>query len=328
MTNEDNFEDDDCTSVGSRAEVAAALASQVKTQRPWLVIVNGRTSVGKMYRLESSLVIGRAPQCDVHLDEDGISRRHARLIRRDDGTVHIQDLESRNGTFVNGERIEMYALRDGDKIQIGTISILKFSYQDVFDEALQKNLYESATRDPLTKIANKKSFSDALDREFAYATRHRSPLSLVVFDVDHFKKVNDTYGHPAGDYVLHTLAQTIDKCVRAEDVVARIGGEEFAIVLRDLGEADAVACAERIRKLIEATVFMHDEKRIPVTLSLGAATHTNTHASPAALVAAADKLLYRAKQEGRNRVASISVIAPRASAQMCAVALGTGGVAE
>ncbi len=328
MTNDQDDDDDDCTSVGSRSEVAAALAGQAKTQRPWLVIVNGRTSVGKMYRLESTLVIGRAPQCDVHLDEDGISRRHARLLRRDDGTVHIQDLESRNGTFVNGEKIEMYALRDGDKIQIGNISILKFSYQDVFDEALQKNLYESATRDPLTKIANKKSFSDALDREFAYATRHRTAMSLVVFDADHFKKVNDTYGHVAGDYVLHTLAQTVEKCVRAEDVVARIGGEEFAIVLRDLAEADAVACAERIRKLVEATEFVHDEKRIPVTISLGVATHLCNHATPTELVSAADKQLYRAKQDGRNRVASPSVLTPKTSSQMRAVAIGDGHSAE
>jgi diguanylate cyclase (GGDEF)-like protein len=300
----DEWDDDDLTGVASRAELAAALAGQAKTQRPWLVVVNGRTSVGKTYKLDVALVIGRAPQCDVHLDEDGISRRHARLLRRDDGSVHIEDLSSRNGTFVNGERVETYALRDGDKIQIGTISILKFSYQDAFDEALQKNLYESATRDPLTKIANKKTFADTMERECAYATRHRSALSLLLFDVDHFKKVNDTFGHPAGDYVLHALARTVEKCVRAEDLFARVGGEEFAIVLRDLDDVQAVVCAERVRNIVESTELVHDGKRIPITISIGAATHAPTRATPAALVEAADKLLYRAKQEGRNRVVS------------------------
>jgi len=309
----EDFEDPDRTSVASRAEVQRALASRPKMQRPWLVVVNGRASVGKMFKLDSGVVIGRAPDCEVRLDEDGISRRHARLFRREDGTVCIQDLESKNGTFVNGERVETFGLRDGDKIQIGSVSILKLSYQDELDEAMQRNLYESATRDGLTKVANKKTFADTLDREFAYATRHRTPLSLLVLDVDHFKKVNDTYGHPAGDYVLATLAQILATSVRAEDFVARIGGEEFGVVLRGIHESDAMVCAERVRRAVEAAEFVHDGRRIPVTISIGAATRLRSHADARMLVSDADKLLYCAKQEGRNRVVGTSATKPSAS---------------
>ncbi len=297
-------EDVDSTAVASRAEVARVVAQQAKMHRPWLVVVNGRTSVGKMYSLETSLTVGRAPDCDVRLDEDGISRRHARFGRREDGVVYVQDLESKNGTYVNGERVETYVLRDGDKIQVGHISILKFSYQDVLDEALQRNLYESATKDPLTKVANRKSFDDSLDREFAYAVRHRSPLSVVVFDIDHFKRINDTFGHAAGDSVLHAIGQIVDRSVRAEDVFARVGGEEFALVLRGTKESDAVLCAERVRRLIEGAVFMEGSDRVPVTVSLGVACYEPTHESPEDLFRAADANLYRAKREGRNRVAS------------------------
>jgi len=300
-----DFEDDECTAVASRAELNAALAKQkqAKTQRPWIVIVSGGGGVGKMFRLDQELVIGRAPTASVRLDEDGISRQHAKLVLTTEGTVHIVDLESRNGTFVNGERVSRYALRDGDKIQIGDTTILKFSYQDALDEELQKNLYESATRDPLTKVANKKTFAEVLEREVAFADRHQRPLSLAVFDVDHFKKVNDTYGHPAGDYVLRTLAETVGSQLRAEDVLARVGGEEFAIVLRDSAPHEAAACAERIRATVERTVFAVGGKRIPVTISLGVATFARgVHERGVHLVSAADQLLYRAKQTGRNRV--------------------------
>src|SRR6185436_17210341 len=123
-------------------------------------------------------------------------------------------------------------LRDGDKVQIGSTAVLKFSYQDQLEEALQKNLYESATRDGLTRLYNKKFFQEALAKEFAYSSRHHVPMAVVMIDVDHFKKINDTYGHPCGDMVLSKLAQVLLGQVRAEDVVARVGGEEFSLILR------------------------------------------------------------------------------------------------
>src|SRR4051812_25109186 len=216
MSTNDEFDDDDgeMTSVASRAELNAALAKRAERTRPYLVVVQSETSVGRQVRLEGQLTIGRGANADVRLDEDGVSRAHAKLVARPDGAIEIADLGSTNGTWVNGERITSHLLKDGDKIQIGNITILKFSYQDALDEALQKNLYESATRDGLTKLHNKKSFAEAMTKEFAFSVRHRNPLSLVLFDIDHFKKVNDTHGHPAGDFVLQTLAAEIGRRLR------------------------------------------------------------------------------------------------------------------
>jgi diguanylate cyclase (GGDEF)-like protein len=298
------FKNTDSTVDMNGEEMARALAKRVRKQRPWLVVVSGPTSVGKMFSLESPLTLGRASDCDVSLDEDGISRLHARFGRRDDGTVYLQDLESKNGTYVNGERVETHVLRDGDKIQVGPISILKFSYQDVLDEALQRNLYESATKDPLTRVANKRALDDTLEREFAYARRHRTPLAVVMLDIDHFKRINDTFGHAAGDGVLRAMAQLVERSTRAEDFFARVGGEEFALVLRGLDERNAALFAERVRQLVVSSVFMEGETRVPVTISLGLACHAPGQTTPEDLLRAADENLYRAKRDGRNRVAT------------------------
>jgi two-component system cell cycle response regulator len=306
----DDDDDDDCTSVASRDELRAALAKAAeeknKTARPWLMIVSGFGNAGKMYRLERELVIGRHAQCDVLLDQDGVSRRHAKLVLTPEGNVDVVDLESRNGTFINGERISRERLRDGDQIQIGNTTILKFSYKDAADEALQQNLFESATRDGLTGLANKRTFLDALGKEFAYGVRHSTKLSLIMFDVDHFKKINDTHGHPAGDVVLKQLAQLVASTARAEDIVARVGGEEFAILMRSAHAEGAHNCAERIRGEVERMVVEVDGKRIPVTISIGIATLSNRNVADAAsLVAAADAHLYEAKRSGRNRVSAV-----------------------
>ena len=137
--------------------------------------------------------------------------------------MQIVNLGSRNGTFVNGEPVSRETLRDGDKIQIGGTTILKFSYQDELDEALQRNLYESATRDPLTHAVNRRGFEEALAKEYAFARRHGRALSVLALDLDHFKRVNDTFGHPAGDYVLKRLADIITATIRVEDTFARTG---------------------------------------------------------------------------------------------------------
>jgi len=293
---------EELTAVGSRADIAAALARKSKGQRPWLVVVSGAVSIGKMYPLEHQLAIGRSPQCQVQLDEEGVSRRHAVFELTPEGNVQIVDLDSRNGTFVNGSPVSRETLRDGDKIQIGGTTILKFSYQDELDEALQRNLYESATRDPLTHAVNKRGFAEALAKEYGFAHRHGRPLSVVAFDVDHFKRVNDTHGHAAGDYVLKRLAEVVVSNIRAEDLFARVGGEEFAIVLRDIPIDRAFDCAERIRGAVEKTVFQMAGVRIPVTISSGIATLQPGVAKAEALMEAADKALYEAKRTGRNRV--------------------------
>lgn len=288
------------TMVHSVAEIIAA----AKKTSAVLIVVSGKTSVGKMFKLDrNEMTIGRGAEADITLDDEGVSRRHAKVVVRADGSIQLVDLNSTNGTFSNGEKVDVAALHDGDKIQIGSATILKFSYQDSLDEALQKNLYESATRDGLTHVYNKKYFLDTLHKEFAYCLRHKVALSLVIMDIDHFKRINDTYGHQAGDYVLSRMAARIAETVRAEDTFARYGGEEFVVLLREAPEDKAFILAERLRRLIEATDFTYNGQQIKVTLSAGVATlGEGEYADADAFIVGADKHLYRAKQAGRNRV--------------------------
>ena len=162
-----------------------------------------------MYKITAeSTVIGRGQQADIQVIDEGISRRHAEIVH-EGGQIVIRDLGSTNGTYCNGDKIGEHQLSDGDKIQVGSTTILKFTFHDSLDESFQRQMYESALRDGLTKIFNKKYFLDRLESEFAYAVRHRTPLSLVMFDIDHFKRINDTHGHLAGDYALSTLAKIV-----------------------------------------------------------------------------------------------------------------------
>jgi diguanylate cyclase (GGDEF)-like protein len=293
-------ERDDKTMVHSVAD----LVSDAKNLNAYLIVVSGKTSVGKMFRLDrAEMTIGRGDDTDIVLDDEGVSRRHAKIISRGDGSVQLVDLNSTNGTFNNGTRVEVQPLCDGDKIQIGSATILKFSYQDNLDEALQRNLYDSATRDGLTRLYNKKYFIDTLRKEFAYCLRHRVALSLIMLDIDHFKRINDTYGHQAGDYVLGKLAARITEHVRTEDLLARYGGEEFAVLLRETHEDKAFILAERLRRMIEATDFTYSGQQIKVTFSGGIATlYDADYSDFEQFLEAADKHLYRAKQAGRNRI--------------------------
>jgi len=192
---------------------------------------------------------------------------------------------------------------DGDKIRLGSTTILKFTYHDKLEESFQQQMYDAALRDGLTKAFNKKYFLDRLDTEYAYARRHNSMLSLVMFDVDFFKKVNDNYGHLAGDYVLQKLAKLAQSCIRTEDVFARYGGEEFALISRGLDSKAAHQFAERVRSAVERFAFTFQGQRMPVTVSVGISAMPESQALTAeALVDAADKALYAAKSGGRNRV--------------------------
>ncbi len=282
------------------------LIGENKHASAYLIVVAGRSSVGKMYRLDrGEMVIGRSSDADVRLEDDGVSRNHAKIVLRADGSLQLIDLGSTNGTFYNGTRIDIQTLKDGDKIQIGSTTILKFSYQDSLDEQLQRNLYDSATRDALSQLYNKKYLIDAIAKEFAYAARHKVPLTLAMIDVDHFKRINDTYGHQCGDYVLQRLGKIMSDAVRAEDILARYGGEEFAVVLRECQEDQAVLFGERLRRIVEGAEFIYNGQRIRVTISVGLATlREGEFVSPDDLIAAADKYLYKAKQNGRNKVES------------------------
>jgi diguanylate cyclase (GGDEF)-like protein len=285
--------------VDSRAENAA-----------YLVVLAG-SNVGEMYKLEKEhTVMGRGDKVDIRLVDEGISREHARVVR-EGKAVFLEDMGSTNGTFCNGVRVQRQGLSDGDKILLGSTTILKFSYQDKLDEMFQRQMSESALRDGLTKAFNKRYFSERLESEYQYAIRHDTPLSLLFLDIDHFKRINDQHGHQAGDYVLVELASLVAHALRNEDIFSRYGGEEFAIISRGTEIGDGAALAERLRDAVEQHEFVFHGTSIPVTISVGVARapRAGVH-SPAELVSVADETMYEAKRSGRNRVCIAPPVGP------------------
>src|SRR4051794_10792983 len=283
-------------------EPQASPTGGVKRDRAYLVVLAG-ASVGEMYKVEGDkTVIGRGQKAQVRLLDDGISREHAQVVV-EGNRIFLQDLGSTNGTFCNGLKVDRRELVDSDKILVGSTTILKFTYHDNLDEMFQRQMYESALRDGLTKAFNKKYFTDRLESEFTFASRHASPLALVLFDIDHFKKVNDTHGHQAGDHVLFEISSLLSSALRAEDVFARYGGEEFAVICRGSDETQAQVVGERMRKAVESHRFVYEGTLIPVTISVGIAVLPNAAVNDANdIVGFADQALYKSKNGGRNRV--------------------------
>jgi two-component system, cell cycle response regulator len=256
---------------------------------------------------EPELVLGRGEGCSMLLNDPGLSRRHCRILKEGDkeaARLFIEDLDSSNGTFVDGEAVKgRRSLTEGARIHLGRHTVLSLSRQDALERDAARQLYESSMRDPLTELYNRRFFDQRLREEYAFASRHQRPLSVILLDLDHFKAINDTHGHPAGDEVLRQVARLVKRCVRQEDVACRLGGEEFGVIVRIDGREGARAAAERMRKRIEEAPVMFGGVEIRVTVSAGLATAapSTMHDSPEALLAAADRALYRAKADGRNR---------------------------
>ena len=296
--------DEETTSATEIEEIREKLSSTAAARtKPVLTVLTGGAT-GHQHKVYKGLaVIGRAPNAELRVDDDGISRTHAR-IRAETNRAWIEDMGSRNGTYLNGEKISAPAeLKDGDKIQVGRGTIIRFGFQDDLDESFHESLMSSALRDGLTKLFNKRYFLERLDSELKFAQRHNTSLALLMLDLDHFKKINDTLGHLAGDTVLATVATALHKAVRNEDVVARFGGEELAIILRAIEIDHAKVMAERLRKLVEVTRVPFAGQELRATVSIGVAAYPSTPCTSLEdLVQAADKALYRAKHAGRNRV--------------------------
>lgn len=245
--------------------------------------------------------IGRSSKSDLPLDQESVSRNHARITRARDSWT-LRDMGSTNGTYVNDLPIQERALKDGDQIKIGR-SILKFMTGGNIEASYHEEIYRLMTVDGLTQLFNRRYFNEALEREIGRARRYSRPLSLLLFDLDHFKKKNDEFGHVAGDALLKQLAVSVKPKLRKEDIFARVGGEEFAIILPEVDLEGAKLAAEKVRKIVEETKFNFDDTDIPCTVSVGIAITTAEIDEPKKLYAAADQALYKAKEAGRNRIA-------------------------
>lgn len=273
--------------------------------RPILLRLDG-VQAGEVLSLNLfPATIGRHPGCRIVVDDAGVSRQHAAISTVGD-QMFLEDLGSRNGTFIEGTRIERAALSDGCLLQIGLHVGFRFTLVDERQEQLLRQLYRSSTRDALTGVCNRRHFDDRLLSEVAYARRHSTDLSLIIVDIDFFKLVNDTHGHAAGDTVLRQVALTLQHQLRVEDVLSRVGGEEFAIILRGVGLPGAARLGERLRVAVAETNAVAAGTSIPVTISVGCATLSELEpANEQTLFATADKRLYAAKHNGRNQVVSV-----------------------
>ncbi len=264
-----------------------------------LVCIYG-AELGKRWALTGGTVtIGRSSSSDIPLDQDAVSRAHARITRRDD-TYVVTDLGSTNGTFVGDELITERALNNGDRVRIGR-TIIKFLSGGDVESSYHDEIYRLVTVDGLTQIYNRRYFNEAIDRELARTKRGRLPLSLVLLDIDHFKKTNDTYGHVVGDAVLRQLATELSPVLRDLDVFARTGGEEFGVILPEASLSHALVAAESLRHAAMVGQYGVADAHLTCTISLGVAERLADE-SAEKLYERADAALYRAKQAGRNRV--------------------------
>jgi diguanylate cyclase (GGDEF)-like protein len=300
--------------------VAGPAAAKITRDRGVLTLLSG-PEAGRVVPIPpEGIKLGRSDECDVHFDDNSLSREHAFAIKIGGGKFVLRDYDSTNGTFVNGARVgEAVELGDNDRIQLGSATALRFSLVDEIEERTLMQVFTSARTDPLTGIANRKALDERIEAEVAYALRHEEPVSLAMMDIDLFKRINDTFGHPAGDAVIRSVATTLARSVRTEDVVGRYGGEEFCVVLRGVEDIGACIVADRIRVQIGATPVRFEGREIPVTVSAGVASLETCGAQRTkdSLVATADERLYKAKQRGRNMVIGPgeggSMLPPRSS---------------
>jgi diguanylate cyclase (GGDEF)-like protein len=299
------FADDD-----TRPIKVPVCVQSVRSCRPALTRVTG-VSIGETVAIpadrRSGLVIGRGSDAGVRVHDESVSREHSRVHVESDGSVVLTDLGSTNGTIVNGQRVERCVLTEGDKIQVGSSTVLRFSLNDRLDENYIEHLYQRSIRDTLTGLLNRRFLSECLDRDLALARRHGLPLSLILMDADHFKAINDGFGHSGGDEVLRGLADLLGGMQRAESILARFGGEEFAVLLRNVDARGAEILAERMRRKVELHAFSVGRGTVRLTVSVGVAvTDVDGAETPGELFDRADRYLYLSKQRGRNTVTSAS----------------------
>ncbi|MBG59655.1 MAG: GGDEF domain-containing protein [Halobacteriovoraceae bacterium] len=295
--------DDNATLVITDIDAALSASDKEAENRPACFLVVGGELNGTIFDLnDGETIVGRNPDCAIPLDFNGVSRKHFKVIINA-GSSTLQDLGSSNGTYLNNSKIEgAVELSKGDTVKLGSIA-LKYLPKGDTERLTYDKLQREANTDGLTGCYNKTYFNNKLDLEVKKSKLTGSPLSLIIFDLDHFKHLNDNYGHDAGDYVLKEKAQLLrDNGIRKQDVFARYGGEEFVVLLPNTNLKQAFEIAERLRKLVESHEFIYDGQRLPVTASIGVADYRQGVNTGTDLFKRADSAVYKSKEGGRNQV--------------------------
>src|SRR5438132_1745277 len=282
-------------------------------RRPALVFLRGELLAVPIPLERPEVTIGRALDADVRVNDTQASRLHARITTESDEATgdkrfRLTDLGSTNGTLLNGRLVDEAQLHDGDKFEIGD-QLIRFEMLDEIDREFQQQIHRLLVHDELTGLLTSKSFFSELRREAARAEAESMPFCVLMMDIDYFKEVNDTYGHLVGSETLEEVGGVIKRTLRAGDVGARFGGEEFAAFLLDADYTQALVAAERVRSGIEKHEFpavrrgSEEEPRTHrITISIGVAAYPEDAKDPIQLVEMADSALYKAKRNGRNQV--------------------------
>ncbi len=259
-------------------------------------------NMGSRYALGNTpLVIGRGSDSDIRINDHSVSRRHARVQPGAEGHYAV-DLQSTNGTFVNDVPATMQKLKDGDYLRVGNC-IYRFLDGGNVEAEYHEEIYRLTIIDALTEIYNKRYLMDFLDRELSRSARYHRPLALILFDIDHFRAINEEYGHLGGDFTLRELSACVRSITRREELFARYGGEEFVLVLPECTLAAAMVVGERVREMVKSHLFQFEGRSFHITISLGVAVTSGEETlTPTELIRRADDKLYQAKHGGRNRV--------------------------
>jgi len=273
----------------------------------WALVVYAGANLGRVFPLlPGQNVIGRSPQASITLLDEEVSRLHScvhmELPEARRQRIFLEDLQSTNGTFLNGQPVlSPLLLSAGDRISIGT-HVLKLVAMDPLERAFHETLLDQSTKDPLTGLGNRGATLAELQSRFDLSRRHGRPLSVVMCDLDHFKQINDQHGHGAGDIVLAGFGERVRLNLRGSDLAGRIGGEEFLLVLPETEMEGAVLLAERLRASLSDTPHLLPSGPLQVTCSLGVAQRNQEDRDAGALLGRADAALYAAKRQGRNQV--------------------------
>lgn len=312
MPSDDNSNDE---SDQTQLRLAPEPPATMLERRPALVSLRGELLAVPIPLDRDEVTLGRALEADVRINDSRASRLHARITverNADNGSVRciIRDLSSTNGTLINGRTLTEAVLNEGDKIAIGD-QLFRFDMLDEIDREFQQQIHRLISHDELTGLLTSKSFFSELRREAAQAEHKEHPFCVLMMDVDHFKDVNDTYGHLVGSQTLEEIGGVIKRALRAGDVAARFGGEEFAAFLLDADYAQGLVAAERVRSAVEKHEFLAsrrdapaDAKTLKITISIGIAAFPDDAKDPIELIELADSALYRAKRGGRNRISA------------------------